>query len=176
MAGLSVRYATALFELTREVGNVDESLEQAIYLRDTLSDPDCKRVISHPHISEAEKIDFFKNAFEGKVDEHLLGMVYLAISKDRESHLVQAFTAYIDMVNAYKLKTVANVVSAVPLTEGQVASLINTLSKKLNKQVEVVMRIDPAVMGGLTVYVDGYLIDRTLKKQFSDLKKELKAV
>jgi len=176
MAGLSVRYATALFEIAMESGTVDETLPQAIFLRDTLKDPDCQKVIAHPHITTAEKMDFFDKAFAGSISEQLIGFLHLAIAKDRESYLVQALTDYIDMVNRYKQKTVAQVVSANALTDGQLSQLKASLSQKLNKQVDLEVKVNPGLMGGLTVFVDGYLIDRSLKKKFYDLKEDLKVV
>jgi len=176
MAGLNVRYATALFELALESAAVDELFEQAVFLRDTLKDADCQRIISHPHISAAEKMDFFNKAFAGNINDNLMGLVFLAITKDRESFLVPSLMVFIDMVDRYKKKTTAQVVSAAPLSDGQIDDLKKTLGQKLNKQVDIVTKIDTSMMGGFSVYVDGYLVDRTLKKQFQELKKELKAV
>ena len=176
MAGLSTRYATAVFELEKESGTVDESLAQAIFLRNTLNDAECSKIISHPHISAAKKIEFIKKAFTGNFSENLLGMVYLAINKNRESFLVPALDVLIEMINAYKLKTTAQVVSAVALTETQLSALKATLTKKLNKQVDIAAKVDPSVIGGFSVFVDGYLMDRTIKKQFSELNKKLKVV
>jgi F-type H+-transporting ATPase subunit delta len=176
MAGLSVRYATALFELAREKNELDASLPQAVFLRDTLKDPECKRVVSHPHISASEKMDFFKNAFSGSISEDLLGLVYLAVAKDRENYLVPALTAYIEMVNQYKRHTTAQVITASPLTESQQNALRASLSAKLNKHVDIEIKLDPSLIGGFTIYVDGFMIDSTLKKRFYDLKNELKAI
>jgi F-type H+-transporting ATPase subunit delta len=176
MAGLSTRYATAVFELEKERGTVNESLAQAIFLRDTLDEAECRKIVSHPHISAAKKMDFIKTAFAGNISENLLGMVYLAINKNRESFLVPALNSLIEMINEFESKTTAQVISAVALTEAQLSALKATLSTRLNKQVDIAAKIDPSVIGGFSVFVDGYLIDRTIKKQFNDLSKNLKIV
>jgi ATP synthase F1 delta subunit len=151
-------------------------LAQAILLRDTLMDEECGKIVSHPRIPVAKKMDFFKTAFTGSVSENLLGMVYLAINKSREGFLVPALDSLIKMINDYKSRTTAHVTSAVALTEAQLAALKTTLSAKLNKQVDIAAKVDPGLIGGFTVFVDGYLIDRTIKKQFNDLRKTLKVV
>ena len=176
MAGLNVRYATALFQLTLESGNIDEMLQQAVFLRDTLKDPDFRQLVSHPHISKAEKTSLFNEAFAGSIHEHLLGFISLAVAKDRESILVMALTNYIDMLNRHKMRTTAQVVSAMALSDSQIEKLKSTLSKKLGKQVDIALKVDPRMMGGFSVYVDGILVDRTIKKQFSELRNELKVV
>jgi len=48
------------------------------------------------------------------------------------------------------------------------------LSKKLNKRVEVSLKVDPSVIGGFFVHVDGYFIDRTIKKHLHDMKATIK--
>jgi F-type H+-transporting ATPase subunit delta len=176
MAGLAVRYATALFELATEKDKLDDTFEQAAFLRDTLKDADCQRVISHPRIPTNEKIAFFENAFAGKIENDILGLVSLAIKKDREEFLVSALTAFIQMVNDHKRQTTAYVTSAVPLSNEQEGALSRTLSGKLNKQVTLQTKTDPNIIGGFKVFVDGYLLDRTVKKQFQDIKKSLHAM
>ena len=147
-----------------------ESLEQAIFLCDELQDPECQRIVSHPHISTANKCNFFKDAFSGAIYDHLLGFLYLVIEKNRESFLIPALKAFIKMGDRYYRKTTASVTSAIELDEGQISTLKDLLSKKLNKHVEVSLKVDPSVIGGLYILVDGYFIDRTIKKRLYDMK------
>lgn len=174
MAELSVRYATALFELSTESGLLNEYLEQAVFLRDTLKTDECRGIIEHPQVSTAEKCEFFKNAFAGKIQNDLLAFLYLAVSKGREKYLVPALTAFIDMGNSYNGEITAQVVSAVELNEKQVSALKAMLSKKLGKQVDVSVKVDSSIIGGLSIYADGYFMDHTVKRQLSDLEASIK--
>ena len=70
--------------------------------------------------------------------------------------------------------TVAQVISATELSETQVSALSELLSRKLNKEVEVSASTDPSLLGGLYIHVDGCVIDRSVKKQISDMKDSLK--
>jgi len=65
---------------------------------------------------------------------------------------------------------VARVISATELSESQASAITNMLCKKLNKQVEISLNIDPSVIGGLYIHVSGIIIDRTIKKQLADLR------
>ena len=64
----------------------------------------------------------------------------------------------------------AVVISAAALSEKQVAALETSLSAKLDKPVEISCRIDPSVIGGLRIHVDGFSLDRTVKRQLNDMK------
>ena len=41
-------------------------------------------------------------------------------------------------------------------------------------EVEISLKTDPSLIGGFYVHVDGRLMDRTVKKYFSDLKDHIK--
>ena len=174
MADLSNRYANALFELSKESGLTNEYLEQAVFLQDALKDADCQHVITHPHISTAEKHTFFTEAFGWKIHDDLMGFLRLVVDKSREAFLMPVLASLIDMIKTEQRKTTAKVISAAALDDVQVKTLAALLSRKLNKIVDVSVNVDPSVIGGLYVQVDGFFIDRTLKNSIKDMKHSLK--
>lgn len=66
-------------------------------------------------------------------------------------------------------KTTAYVQSAVTLQGHQLTALTAILSKKLNRQVTLSVQTDPSLLGGLSIRVDGRVIDRSVKKQLRDM-------
>ena len=173
MARLSSRYATALFDLSIEGGKLNESLNQAIYLRDALKDERCQKLLTHPRISAAEKRSFFDDIFKQHINPDLLGFLHLTVDKNREAFIVPVLSDFINMGNDYLRKTTALVTSAVPLRSDQVSALAALLSKKTNKHVTIEQKIDPSIIGGLHIQVDGYFIDRTVKTRLQDIKVSL---
>jgi len=67
-----------------------------------------------------------------------------------------------------------HVTSAVELTAAQTEALRALLSRKLSRPVHIMQRVDPSVIGGLYIHVGGHAVDRTVKKQLSDLKDSIK--
>ena len=67
----------------------------------------------------------------------------------------------------------AHVFSAETLKESQLSALGELLSRKLNKQVDILAETDPAVLGGLRIHVDGRIIDRTVKRLLEDMKNSI---
>jgi len=174
MERLSVIYASALFDIALQHDAVDEFLDQAIFLRDSLGDADCQRMLVHPQIAASEKHNFFRTTFEGKIHEDLLGFLYLVADKNRESYLTPALEALIGMIERHNKIVTAKVMSAAPYDENQAESLKSMLSKKLDKHVELDLKVDPALIGGPYIFVDGYYIDWTVKKRLQDLTTSLK--
>ena len=169
---LSNRYATAIFELSIERGALDENLGQALVMRDTLKDEQCQSIITHPRITAVQKQSFFDEVFKG-VGTDLMGFLHLAVTKNREAFIVPALSHFIDMAHDHLRKTTARVVSAVPLRPEQIDALATLLSEKVSKQVSVETKVDPSVIGGLYINVDGYFIDRTLRTRLQDIKLNL---
>ena len=174
MERLSVIYASALFDIALQKDAVDEFLNQAIFLRDSLGDPDFQHVLVHPQIAAAEKQEIFRKAFSGKIHEDLLGFLLLVADKNREPYLLPALDALISEIERYNKKVTAKVLSAAPYDDKQAESLRVMLSEKLDKQVELDFKVDPALIGGPFIFVDGYYIDWTVKKKLYDLQSSLK--
>jgi F-type H+-transporting ATPase subunit delta len=174
MDRLSVIYATAIFDLALKHDAVDEFFNQAVYLRDSLGDFDCQRMLVHPQIPAAEKHDFFRRAFEGQIHSDLLGFMYLAVDKNRVASLIPALKLLIGMIEKHNNIVTARILSASPYSDDQAQSLKSMLSKKLEKHVELNMDVDPSLIGGPYIFVDGYYIDWTVKKKLQDLTSGLK--
>ena len=170
MAQLSNRYAAAIFELSLGRGNLDEDLGAALFMADALGTDDCKAVITHPRISADEKKSFFDDAFKEHISADLMGFLHLAVDKGREEYIVPILTEFINMSRRHLRKATATVVSAFPLRAGQKAAMAALLTRKLNKQVDIDAKVDPAVIGGLYIQVDGYYLDRTLRTRLQEMK------
>jgi len=174
LADLGARYASALFDISEEGGLQDDYLEQALFLCKALKEDEALRVLTHPRISLREKNEFVDKAFSGQIHEHLMGFLQLVITKNREAFLLPALTRLIDMIKAHKNQTTAKIASAVPLSDAQAAQLTETLSRKLGKQVELTVLVDPSIIAGISIHVDGYFLDRTVKTMLKDMKETVR--
>ena len=174
MADLGIRYATALFEMSNESGTLGDYLNQAQFLMRTLTEEDALSILVHPRISANEKYAFLTKTYEGQVDTTLFNFMKLVVSKNREAFLVPALTKLVEMIREHNNQTTAKVVSAIPLTDEQAADLTGVLSKRLGKQVDVTVLVDPSVIAGISIHVDGYFLDRTVRTMLKDLKETVK--
>jgi F-type H+-transporting ATPase subunit delta len=63
------------------------------------------------------------------------------------------------------------VISAVPLTEQQLYDIEVRLIRMTRKQLDIRTTVDPSLLGGLRIIVDNTVIDQSIKRKLSDLKK-----
>lgn len=173
MADLSVRYATALFELSIERKLTVDYMQQATFISGIMKDDEYKRIITHPRIPQVEKHAFLDSAFAGRVHEDLLGFMRLTVTKNRESYLVPALDELVGMIRRHMNHSTVKVVSATVLTPDQERRLLSVLTRKLGKTVNLLVEVDVSVIGGFRLHVDGYVFDRTIKRLLKDLKENI---
>ena len=174
MAKLKERYANALFELSEESGKLEKDLEQAVLVRDVLRSDHVQSFLVHPHIPNSAKQQLFNNAFSNDLSKHLMGFLHLTVRKNRESLIVPVLTEYISRVNKHLGRIEAKIVSAKSLTEKQIKSIQIALSRKTNMKIDVKTKVDPDVIGGFYVLVDGRIFDGTVRSQLNNIRERLK--
>ena len=77
------------------------------------------------------------------------------------------------MTAAEANKEVAEVRSAIALTDDQKTRLADALGKATGKQVEVKVIIDPSIQGGLVAQVGDTVIDGSVRRRLDQLKNAL---
>ena len=70
-------------------------------------------------------------------------------------------------------KEVAEVRSAVPLSDDDIAKLEQALSAATKKNVEVKVVIDPEVLGGIVTRMGDLVIDGTVRHRLDQLREQL---
>ena len=165
------RYAKALYQLCAEENCVDNVYRQAVAVCGAITDePSFLTLLKHPEISAMEKMALFENAFKGKVSDNLIGLFGAALAKRRGGEIVELLAGFIALVDESRGVTTAYVTSAAPLSHEQITSVKAALSKSLNKLVELKTEVDPDLIGGLCINVDGKVFDSTVKRQMANLK------
>ena len=170
------RYARALTELAADRGPayMDALHAQAGNLLDVFSsDAEFAALMANPRLSAQEKGGVLRKAFGEGLAEEIYGLLDLLFRKARASGITAVLERFRALVREQKRVAAAEISSAVPLTAQQTENIRKTLEKKLNKQVEVSVKIDPSLIGGLRVTADGMAADATVKNRIDGLKRQL---
>ena len=174
MSDVANEYGQGLYLLACEEETVDGMLTE---VRDVCAlfaeEPDYRTLLATPTIPREERLALLDAAFEGRVMPHLLSFLKLMTERGYASEIPMALAAFIDAYRAAAGMTVAEVVSAVPLTEGERADLIARLSRMTGKTVELSLSVDADLLGGMRVTVDGKLYDGTVKGRLARIGQKL---
>lgn len=76
------------------------------------------------------------------------------------------------LVHRAERRVDAEVTTAVPLTEAQLAQVREALSQATGQQVTLTSRVDPAVIGGAVTRVGSVLYDGSLARQLARMKEQ----
>lgn len=173
MAKIEERYAKALLEISEENKSLQRDLEQVVLLRKTLNNEDAKSYLTHPHIPNSAKLQLFNNVFSEDKSKHIMGFLQLMVRKNHEFLILPALTKYIEQANKLLGKIEAKLVSAEALPADHIESIRKILIKQLDMEVEIKASVDPDVIGGFYVLVDGRIFDATVRYQINNVKKQL---
>ena len=176
MTTTSREYAEALFELAvqgNETKETSEGLETVVSA--LLQTPDYRAMLASPAISKEERLNALDSAFRGKIPDILLAILRMMISRGHVSALNGMARDYEELARGYRGESVAVVTSAVPLKEAETVALRTKLEKKLSKTVIMQFRVDPELIGGIRVEVDGRVIDGSIRNKLDEIKEVMNA-
>jgi F-type H+-transporting ATPase subunit delta len=97
----------------------------------------------------------------------------LVVAAGRASDLPAVVDRFVALAAEERSRELAEVRTAVALTDEQVARLADALSHATGKQVEVKVIVDDRVMGGIVARVGDVVIDGTVRHRIEQLKERL---
>lgn len=174
MDKLVSNYANALLTLSDANNTLNQDLRQAVLVRDILDSTEIEEFLIDSEIPNNAKNELFRKNFENKLDDKLMGFLYLMVQNNRERLIIPVLSEFILQINTRLGKAEARVVSAKPLSEAQLESIRLALTKKTDLQIEIHNSIDPEVLGGFSVLVNGKVFDSTIRTELNKMTKKLK--
>jgi F-type H+-transporting ATPase subunit delta len=101
-----------------------------------------------------------------KVSPITLALLHHAVSSERKRSVTLAIDDLLEKAAARQQRSVARVISAVPLTDAQQERLAALLTDIYQRAISVRTAIDPQVQGGLVVRVGDEVIDGSIATRF----------
>jgi F-type H+-transporting ATPase subunit delta len=178
VAGIAGRYATALFDLAKESGQIDaigadlQTVQAAIDQSE-----DLRRLIASPLFDRDQQgramAAVLVSLGVGQTVRNLVGLV----ARNRRLFALGAIIRIFgDLVAKHRGETTARVVAAQPLSPAQSDALAQALARAVGRNVRVETRVDPSLLGGLVVRVGSRQVDSSLKTKLASLSVAMKGV
>ncbi|EQB32511.1 F0F1 ATP synthase subunit delta [Sphingobium ummariense] len=175
-ASLSGRYAVALFDLARDTQSLDTVVESLRALKAALAEsPDFKGLINSPVLSrDAAGKTIAAVASAMGIDALTTKFLGVLAQNRRLSQLPAVVRAYETLLSNHKGEARAEVTSAHPLDDTQVAALAKSLRARVGRDVAVDAKVDPAILGGLVVKIGSQMIDSSIRTRLNSLAHAMK--
>ncbi len=178
VSGVSARYAQALYDLADDKGAIDAVAADLTSLQKMIADSeDFKRFIKSPIIGRNEQSKAVA-AIAEKAQFSPLAHKFLGLlaANRRLFALPDIITGFRQILADRRGQATAQVTSAAPLTDAQTTSLIEALKKSVGRNVDIISKVDPSILGGLIVKVGSRMVDSSLKSKLNRLKLVMKGV
>lgn len=176
--GVAGRYASALFELAVDEQKLVDVEADIKALRRLLDEsPDLVRMVRSPVFSSDEQARAI-GAIVGKGGmSGLTGNFLQLLARNRRLHaLPEMIKAFLTLAARRRGEVTAEVASAHELSEAQIVALKDTLRASAGKDVTLVTKVDPTLIGGLVVKLGSRMIDSSLRTKLNALKTVMKEV
>lgn len=176
VSGVAGRYALALFELARDENRIDEVARDLESFSGLIAEsPDLARLIRSPVFSAGEQggavTAILAKAGIGGLAANLIKLV---AQKRRLFVLPDMIRGYRALVAAHK----GIVPAEVRLAEEPSAKILDDIRSALRdmagKDVDVAVKIDPSLIGGLIVKIGSRMVDASLKTKLNSIRLAMK--
>ena len=175
-ASLPGRYASALFDLASEAGNVTAVEADLEKLAAALAESgELRALIRNPEVSRAAlgrvlaghgdplKLDALTRNFLGVLAENR-----------RAGELPAVIRSFQAIAAAQRGEVTAEVATAHPLTADQLGALEQKLRAREGRTVKVKTSVDPELLGGIVVTIGSRRLDNSIRTRLNSLAQAMK--
>lgn len=173
---IAKKYATALFLLA-----TDRKIEDAVWtdlsaLGEVLkNDRRLLKVIAAPQIPDEDKHKLIRTVLAG-AQEAVLNFMLFVIDKGRTEHIPRMIEIFGQLLDEARSVVEAEITSAVPLKDDEVARIVQRLERVSGKKVRHRVRVDSEILGGVVVIIGGEIIDHSVRHDLLRLRESLQAL
>jgi F-type H+-transporting ATPase subunit delta len=176
VSGMAGRYATALFDLARETNSID-AVKADLERFDALvgESADLNRLVRSPVFSAAEQLQALSAVLERAGIGGLAAKFLKLVTTNRRLFAARDMVrGYRELVALHKGEATAEITVAERLKDDHVAALRSALKAVSGKDVDLNIKIDPAIIGGLVVKLGSRMVDSSLRTKLNAIRHAMK--
>lgn len=174
MTSLAREYGEGLYELARDEGLGLLIFEQLDDISALLKQqPQFIRLLCSRAIERGQRLKVVDDTFGNRVHPYVTNFIKLLVEREHFDAFLLCTQWFHQRFNEDNGIVEAHVTSAVALTEDELAALRVKLAHISGRQVKLFTTVDPAVIGGVRVEMDGRRYDNTIQDRLGRLKRSL---
>jgi F-type H+-transporting ATPase subunit delta len=175
-ASLAGRYASALFDLARDERQIESVSKSLDTVKAALAEsPDFKAITTSPLINREEASKAVAATSEALALDPLTRRFLGVLARNgRLSQLEAVIRTFGRLAAEHRGETTAEVTSAFPLNDDQLAALKANLKARGGSDVAIDAKLDPSILGGIVVRLGSRMIDASIKTKLNNLAYAMK--
>ncbi|MDR1169505.1 MAG: ATP synthase F1 subunit delta [Prevotellaceae bacterium] len=173
---LSSRYARALYAYASDNGEEEKVYGEMKFLsHGFLSVPELKEFLQNPVLTLEIKLQALETASGGNVTKSLKHFYEFVFLREKHDLLLYMASAYLSVYRKAKKLVYADLIAAVEPDSEFIESVKNYILKEYSDDpaIELSISIDPAIIGGFILNVDGKQLDLSIKGELKNIRKSI---
>jgi F-type H+-transporting ATPase subunit delta len=171
---LSRRYTRALFQLAREAGAEEKIGQEIDQFFSVYNGADLQKVLINPAFAVPTRKKILAQVTQSQQLSALTAkFLSLLLERDRLVELAGIVSCYRRLLNEAKGRVEAKVVSTGALDPAMVEQLRARLRGLAGKEVLLQQEINPSLLGGLWVELEGKVYDGSIRTQLENMKQRI---
>lgn len=166
-------YAEAAFKLARDAGTLSAWSDALGRLAAVASNRVARELLGNPKLSAAQVAALVADT-AGQLSPEQHNFVQVLAENERLSVLPEIAGHFESLRNAHEGVLEAQVSSAFPLSEAQLAEIVGTLESKYGRKVKAGVSIDPDLIGGVSIRIGDEVLDASVRGKLAQLAGALK--
>jgi len=166
-------YASALLTILRAEGNTGADDEILRFAQAVEANEDLRSSLNDARIPAATRQQIVEDLLGGTASPVTTAAVSLVVGSGHANDLPAIAKALVAQVASAGGRKVAEVRSAVELSDDQKARLAESLAKATGHDIDVRVTVDPTVLGGIVTTIGDTVIDGSVRSRLAQVKSHL---
>jgi F-type H+-transporting ATPase subunit delta len=169
---ISIRYAKALLSSAKEAKVEEKVYSEMTTLENAFAQIQLlKQAMTNPTLTKEEKIKLLNSVFNNKASKLTQGFITLVVENGREDYFHRIALSFQELYRKDKNVVVTHLTTAIELDEPLKKKIINSVEEQENSKVELRTEVNPDIIGGYILDIDGKRLDASIIRQLSKLYK-----
>jgi F-type H+-transporting ATPase subunit delta len=167
-------YAEAAYALARDANALPAWGEMLRVATAVASDARMRAALDNPTLAAAEKESLFLSICGDKLDTGGRNFIRVLIEAERIGLLPEIRTLFETLKDEADGVARAQITSAFPIDDAQLAALRKGLERRFGKKIEATVSVDRALIGGAKIIVGDTVIDASVQSELQAMANELR--
>ena len=135
--------------------------------------PTLRLFLESPKVSAVQKNEVIGKAFNDRMPRLMMRFIQSVVSHRRQMLIPEIAEEYLNLVDAAEGRIHARVTVAKETDDADRDAIARQLSRMFGKDVVPHLTVDPAIMGGVIVHVGDTVLDGSVRKRLSSLRRRM---
>ncbi len=168
------KYAYALYECGKDRSDEAGYFEELQFIKTCFDEfPQYREYLEAESLSSNRRCDSADRVFSDVLSRHVLNFLKILIKDSMVRYFDDVLSQYRVLLDNDRGIVRGIVYSPYEIDEERLSKIEEKLSSKFGSEVDLTVRIDPSVIGGMRIYVGDTLIDYSLDTKLDSVKKKL---